>query len=192
MEWTNEDTEYLRTFCEGSKLDCDEIRFKQIIKKELIEDKYIIHVLNNQELEEAEAEPDEYFGINILPYYLIKPTQTESKNFLCYELNSQEGFSETRKIQRLVFYILVHQGDGNIIETETGLARHDLLAALVMEHFNWTNLFGERIHCVSDQASVIDDEYSCRTLIFEQSTDNNVVKTPIGSGSSRMINRKFR
>ena len=84
MDWTDADTEYLRTFCEGSKLDSDDIRFKQIIKKELMTDKYIIHVLNNQELEEAEAEPDEYFGVNILPYYLIKPTQTESKNFLCY------------------------------------------------------------------------------------------------------------
>ena len=192
MEWTNADTEYLRTFCDGSKVDSDDIRFKQIIKQELLNDKYIIHVLNNKELEEAEAEPDEYFGINILPYYLIKPTQTDSENFLCYELNSGESRTWETKVQQLIFYILVHQGDGNIVETTTGLARHDLLAALVLDHFNWTNLFGERIHCVSDQASVVDDEYSCRTLIFEQETDNNLAKTPASSTRARMVNKSFR
>jgi len=55
----------------------------------------------------------------------------------------------------------------NNIEKKTGIARHDLIAALIMDIFNWSNLFGERIHCISDVPSVIDNDYSCRTLIFE-------------------------
>lgn len=46
--------------------------------------------------------------------------------------------------------------------------------------FNWTNLFGAQIHLVSDVPSVIDSDYSCRTLVFEQETDNNLAKTKNG------------
>ena len=43
--------------------------------------------------------------------------------------------------------------------------------------FNWTNLFGKKIHCVSNEPSVVDSDCACRTLIFEQLTDNNLAKT---------------
>ena len=62
----------------------DNIKIKEQIKQILLNNRYIIHVLNNKELEEAESEPDEYYGINILPYYIISPTQTNIQNFICY------------------------------------------------------------------------------------------------------------
>ena len=51
MEWTPEDTEYLREF--RKHLDSDNIKLKQQIKQKLLSDKYLIHVLNNKELEET-------------------------------------------------------------------------------------------------------------------------------------------
>ena len=68
----------------------------------------------------------------------------------------------------------------NNIEKTTGIARHDLISALIINMFNWTNLFGAQIHLVSDVPSVIDSDYSCRTLVFEQETDNNLAKTKNG------------
>lgn len=188
MEWTEKDIENLQRF--RTIIDSDDVHNKEVIKEKLLGNREIIHVLNNRELEEAEAEPDEYFGINILPYYLIKPTQTNVQNFICFETGFDEvdRYNDTLKTEQVIFYILCEQK--NIIESDTGLARHDLLAALIMEEFNWSNYFGKKIHCVSNKPSVVDLDYACRTLIFEQSTVNNMVKT--SNGKIRMYNKEVR
>lgn len=176
MEWTKEDSEYLKSF--RTKIDCDEIKIKEQVKQQLLNNKYIIHVLNNKELEDSDASPDDYFGVNILPFYEISPTQTNVKNFICYTV----GFREERrysgdavKILQLTFVILCEHK--NIIDTETSLARTDLLGALIQDQFNWTNYFGRKIHIVRNEESVVDNAYPCRTIIFEQDTDNNLVRT---------------
>lgn len=72
MELTQEQIQELRNL--KTLVDSDDIRFKEIIKKTLINNELIIYLLNNKELENAEADPSDYLGINILPYYQIKPT----------------------------------------------------------------------------------------------------------------------
>ena len=70
--------------------DSDNIRFKEIIKKTLINDKLIIYLLNNKELEDNDADATDYIGVNILPNYLIHPTQHNSQNFICYDLEVRD------------------------------------------------------------------------------------------------------
>ena len=188
MEWTKEDSEHLKSF--RNIIDCDEIKIKEQVKQQLLKNKYIIHVLNNKELEDAEAEPEDYFGINILPFYQISPTQTHVDNFICYTV----GFREERrysgdavKVLQLTFVILSEQK--NIIDPETSLARTDLLGALIQDQFNWTNYFGRKIHIVRNEESVVDTNYACRTMIFEQDTDNNLVKTK--GGVPRLANKEL-
>lgn len=156
-------------------MDSDDIRFKEIIKKKLVNNPLIIHVLNNTELDEDE--PDEYLGINILPYYMITPTQTNVQNYICFETHFDEEarYNKVMKYGQVTFTILCEQK--NIIDKETGIARHDLLGALIMDEFNWTNAFGNQVHCVSDVASVVDTNYACRTLIFEGEFPNSIAKT---------------
>ena len=72
MELTNEQIAELRSY--KKIMDDDNIRFKEIIKKNLISDPLIIYLLNNKELEDAEADSSDYLGINILPMFLIHPT----------------------------------------------------------------------------------------------------------------------
>lgn len=188
MEWTDEDKQYLKSF--RNNIDCDEIKIKQQIKEQLLKNKYIIHVLNNKELEDSGACTDEYFGINILPFYQISPTQTNVQNFICYTV----GFREERrysgdavKVLQLTFVILSDQK--NIIDPETSLARTDLLGALIQDQFNWTNYFGRKVHVVRNEESVVDTSYACRTIIFEQDTDNNLVKTK--NGVPRLVNKEL-
>lgn len=177
-EWTN-------------KIDSDDIKIKQKIKEVLLSNEYILYVLNNEELLNEEAGADEYYGVNILEYYLIKPTQTNVQNFICFETNFDElqRYNNREKVQQIVFYILCEQK--NIMFEDTGIARHDLLAALLLDQFNWTNYFGGKIHCVSDVATVVDTNYECRTLTFEQVTDNNLVKTKDLSKIPRLANKDF-
>ena len=185
MKWTKEDRNRLLDF--KNNVDSDDIRIKEIIKKVLLNNKYIIHVLNNKELEELDSEPDDYFNVNILPYYMVTPTQTNVQNFLCYTVSYKDlnRNNSTQKYLQITFVILCEQK--NSIDKETGIARHDLLAALIQDQFNFTNYFGRKIQLFEDTESIVDSSYSCRTLIFEQITDNNLVKTK--NGVSRLINK---
>lgn len=177
MDWTNDDKKKLQEF--KDRIDCDDIKIKEVIKKALLNNKYIIHVLNNKELEEADAEPDDYYGINILPYYMVTPTQHNVKNYLCYEVRYDKTYeSKVYKRLQIIFYILCEQED--ITDKDTGLARHDLLAALVQDEFNYTNYFGYKAILVSDVPQTVDNDFACRILTFEQYTDNNLVKTRDG------------
>ena len=180
MTWTQNDVERLLLF--KDKSDADEVRIKEKIKQVRLNDKYILHVLDNQELE-AELEDDgtgadAYFGVNILPFYNITPTQSATSTFICYEVSSEKdryAKNNGQKKLTIIFYVLVDQK--LIYDKDTGIAKHDLLSALIMNTFNYTNYFGRKIHLISNVPSVTDNQYSCRTLIFEQMTDDNVVKS---------------
>jgi hypothetical protein len=78
------------------------------------------------------------------------------------------------KLGQVIFYIICNNKD--ILDKETGIARHDLLAALITDEFDWTNLFGTQVKLVSDRPTAIDAQYVGRTLIFEQTTPNSIVK----------------
>lgn len=88
MELTKDQIQTLRDL---KKLpDSDDIRYKEIIKQNLINNDLLIYLLNNKELEDAEADPSDYLGINILPFYMIHPTQHNVQNFICYETSVRE------------------------------------------------------------------------------------------------------
>ena len=154
--------------------DCEDIRFKELVKQRLIKNKYIIHALNQPMLDEDS--PGDFMNKYILPYYLIMPTQMSINNYICFETQFTElaRYNDTIKVQQLIFYILCN--NKNIIDTQTGIARHDEIAALITEEFNWTNCFGHTIHLVSNQARAIDHDFVCRTLIFETETLNGISK----------------
>lgn len=182
MTWTDADRERLLVF--KTNPDCDDVKVKEKIKEILLGDKYILHVLDNKKLEplveDDMTNADEYFGVNILPYYLISPTQSEASNFICYETSFEKrryDANRTTKNLNIIFYLLSEQK--LIKDSDTGIAKHDLLAALIINKFNWTNYFGRKIFLISDQASVVDVKYACRTLVFQQEEDNDLVKSKL-------------
>ena len=125
-------------------------------------------------------------------------TQTDSQNFICFTVgyenvernftNSSRMYNDLQRHLHVVFVVLCEQK--NIKDKDTGIARHDLLAALIQNEFNFTNFFGRRIQLVSDEETVVDNKYLCRTLVFTQITDNNVTKTEYGK-SSRIVTKEI-
>lgn len=194
-DWTKEDSKRLASL--KYVTDYDSIRIKEIIKQKLLANDDIIHVLDNKELQEAEAENDEYFWTNIRPAYIIPETQTESQNFICFSVgyenvernftNSSRTYNDLQRHLHITFVVLCEQK--NLKDGDTGIARHDLLAALIQNEFNFTNYFGRKIELVSDQETVVDSRYCARTLVFSQVTDNNITKTQYGS-PSRIVNKE--
>ena len=152
----------------------DNIYYKEIIKNKLINNSKIIHSLNNTDLDPDC--PADYMGENILPFYLIAKTQEKTRHYICFETAFEEisRYNKIMKMGQVIFYILCDNKD--IYDKRSGIARHDLLAALIVDEFNWTNMFGTQIKLVSDTPMVIDSNYAGRTLIFEQTTTNNIIK----------------
>lgn len=139
MELTKEQIEFLRGF--KRNVDDDNIKYKQIIKETLINNNMILYLLNNKKLEEQEADASDYLDTNILDYYLIHPTQFDVQNFICFEIETREldRYNSNMKKLNIIFYILCEEK--NIKEKTTGIARHDLIAAVIKDIFNWDNHF---------------------------------------------------
>lgn len=154
----------------------DHVRYKEIIKQALLDDDTLIWLLNNKDLEDKEAENDEYYGINIRPEFLIPETQTDVQNIVCFETSFDDSarFNPAIKYQEIIFYVLCR--DDTSIVTEIGAARHDLIAGLLIDKFNGCNLFGNQLKLVSNKPSVTDTHYSTRTLVFEQKATNSLTK----------------
>lgn len=174
MRISDEDLEYLRNLKRNPNED--DIRYKEVIKRKLLNNNKLIYLIHNAELEESGASNDDYFGENILPYYLISPVQTTVKNFLCFETSFDEVSRSNSliKYQQVIFYILCHHSDISV--AEVGVARHDLIAAVLIDEFHGSNIFGTQLKLISDKPSVVDNDYSARTLIFEQYTTNSITK----------------
>lgn len=170
MSITEKELEELRRL--RNEPDEVDVRYKQIIKQRLLTNNKIIFLIHNKELEDAE--PDEYLGTNILPYYLIAPTQTNVKNYICFETSFDEVSrgNSVMKIQQIIFYILCHHSDINVAELSS--ARHDMIAAELINMFQGCNDFGTQLKLMSNKPSVVDNDYSARTLIFEQITTNSI------------------
>ena len=60
------------------------------------------------------------------------------------------------------------------IRTPYGIDRHDLIAMIVRELFNWSNLLGMQLKLVYNKEGVTDTDFYTRTLKFEATTPNSL------------------
>ena len=178
--------------------DDDNIRYKEKIHDALLNNAELLYALNNEELEselfdgdklninketgELLGEVDRYFGdnSNIRPYLFIPDTQTDVKHYVCYQVSFDElpRYSNIQKYTEITFNIFVNGKDRT--DKLTGIPRHDLIASIIRERFNWSNIFGMQTHLISSKESVTDNNYLVRTLIFQVLDLNGIVNTPYG------------
>ncbi len=180
--------------------DDENIQYKKKIEKALMLNPCLLYALNEKSLESElfdddgninwewneetkEYEPlgewDRYFGgtSNIRPYLFIPDTQTEVKHYICYQVSFDEmpRYQDTLKYTNVTFTIFVHGNDRN--DKLTGVPRHDLIASIIRERFNWSNIFGMQTHLVSSKESTTDNNYLVRTLVFQVVDTNGIHKT---------------
>ena len=131
------------------------------------------------------GEWDRYFSdtssdANIRPYIFIPETQTEVKHYLCYQVFFDEmpRYNNIEKYTLITFTIFVHGSDR--MDKWTGIPRHDLIASIIRERFNWSSIFGMQATLISSKESTTDNNYICRTLTFQVLDLNGIVNTPYG------------
>ena len=187
----------------ASTPDDDNIRYKEKIHDALLSNVELLYALNNEELEselfdednnllideetgELLGEVDRYFGdnSNIRPYLFIPETQTDVKHYVCYQVMFDElpRYQNMQKYTEITFNIFVNGKDRT--DKLTGIPRHDLIASIIREKFNWSNIFGMQTHLISSKESVTDNNYLVRTLIFQITDVNSITYTPLGEKSS--------
>lgn len=145
--------------------DDENIQYKKKIEKALLSNPCLLYALNENNLEselfdkngninwewneetkeyESLGEWDRYFGSgsNIRPYLFIPDTQTEVKHYICYQVAFDETprYQDTLKYTNITFTIFVHGNDRD--DKLTGIPRHDLIASIIRERFNWSNMGG--------------------------------------------------
>ena len=180
--------------------DDENIQYKKKIEKALMLNPCILYALNEKSLESElfdddgninwkwnedtkEYEPlgewDRYFGSdsNIRPFLFIPDTQTEVKHYICYQVSFDETprYQDTLKYTTITFTIFVHGNDR--VDKLTMIPRHDLIASIIRERFNWSNIFGMQTHLISSKESTTDNNYLVRTLVFQVVDTNGIYKT---------------
>lgn len=185
MTIDEKDKEYLRSLKE--KPDSDEIRIKSIFKEKLMNNNLILYALNNKKLEKEDSPADEYFDENVHDTLIVDLTQTEVENHICYDVRFDEISSNNSDFKRGQLAVNVICALKNNRDSLSGLARHDLLAHLIVEEFNYSNCFGSQIVLIESTPSIVDDEYALRTLVFEYISPNNLVSSRLGD--TEFINR---
>ena len=187
----------------ASTPDDDNIRYKEKIHDALLSNVELLYALNNEELEselfdedgnllideetgELLGEVDRYFGdnSNIRPYLFIPDTQTDVKHYVCYQVAFDElpRYPNIQKYTEITFNIFVNGKDRT--DKLTGIPRHDLIASIIREKFNWSNIFGMQTHLISSKESITDNNYLVRTLIFQITDVNSITYTPFGEKPS--------
>lgn len=174
----------------ASNPDDINILYKEKIKDKLLKCPELLYSLNNKkyeaELFDSDGNIDEsgdwsiYFGDNIRPFIFFPETQTIPKNYLCYKVEFQElpRYNKLECYGNVTFVIFCDHKDG--IDELTGIPRHDLIASIVREKINWKNIFGSQCKLVSNKEGYSDANYITRTLVFEMTIPNALVKTTNG------------
>lgn len=202
----------LRAYAETP--DDDNVRYKEKIRQTFMRCPELLYALHEKDLEselfckdengelvlnidketgELQGEVDRYFGesANIRPYLFIPETQTETKNYVCYQVTFDEipRYSDFQKYTQITFTIFVNGKDRE--DSSTGIPRHDLIASIIRERINWSNIFGMQIHLISSKESTTDNNYLVRTLVFQITDTNSITYTPL-NGNPTVINKQVR
>lgn len=186
--------------------DDENIQYKKKVEKALMLNPCLLYALNEKSLESElfdedgninwewnedtkEYEPlgewDRYFGSNsnIRPFLFIPDTQAEVKHYICYQVSFDETprYQDTLKYTTITFTIFVHGNDR--MDKLTRIPRHDLIASIIRERFNWSNIFGMQTHLISSKEFTTDNNYLARTLVFQVIDTNGIVNTTNGKTS---------
>lgn len=194
----------------SSTPDDESIRYKEIIKNELLKCPELLYSLNEKELEselfdndgnlniDEDGNPtgewDRYFGesSNIRPFLFFPENQTEVKNYLCYRVyftDIPQYNPNLKKYTNIEFTIFVN--GKNAIDQLTGIPRHDLIGSILRERFNWSSIFGMQAKLTSSKESLTDNNFITKTLILEIEEPNGVAYTPFNEENTYIRNREY-
>ena len=177
-----------RSHRQGNGLAYDDIdSYKYIIMDILTKNQDILKTLHNPDFEKEDKKVngllngDLYKDVNIFNFLKIPKTQSTVKNFICFEVDDMEQvrYNEALITKNITFRTVANEAD---IKTDWGIARQDLLAMIIKNEFDWSNVFGMHVSKIYDRGRVSEDGYYYRELIYETTVVNNLVNKARNTG----------
>lgn len=155
--------------------DNDNIRYKEIVKERLLSCEELKYAINSPDLKDQPM--DAYFGVHIKPYLVVPEVQHEVRTYIMYDTSFDDRpmRNDIMKYGELCFIVTCPVED--LIDSYTGIARHDLIGAILQDSINWSHAFGTQMRLVSDKSAISDSSYATRTLIFQQTGLNGITRT---------------
>ena len=165
-------------------------RYKYFIMKALTDNQNILWTLHNEELETYDETDiitnedgikeypklngDAYRDVSIYNFLKIPDIQSKVKNMVCFEVNDVEPprYREDLIVKNIIFRTVSHEMD---YKTDWGIARQDLLALIIQNDFDWSNIFGMHLKKIYDKGKVAENGYYYREFIYETTVPNNIV-----------------
>lgn len=175
--------------------DDDTVRLKERIKQMLVncpkllwaihDEKYEGELFNEDGTLNETGEWDVYFGdtSHIRPFLFIPETQDVVANYICYQTSTDENmrYNSEMKYFVITFTIIVHEKDS--MDSDTGIARHDLIGSIIRELMAWSSITAMRAVPIYEGETVTDNNYITKVLRYQVSLPNNIVVTDrIGTG----------
>lgn len=164
----------------------DTERYKYLIMKMLTDNQDILWTLHNKPLEEkvdinGNLNGDSYRDVSIFSFLKIPGTQSEVKNFVCFEVDDVSKYANNGILltKNITFRAISHADD---CVTDWGIARQDLLATIIKNEFDWSNIFGIHLEKVYDKGRIGENNYYYRELIYETTSPNNLVNKAKNGG----------
>ena len=137
---------------------------KRIIETVLCGDADLVEIIDNPTIDPSV--PEDLLYKSIYPFVRIPGAQDMSQSYICYSVDDMSAHerNDRMKQQYIQFVVFVHQ---DLVQTKYGVARHDLLGAIIRDLFNRSHLFGHELKLTNDKEYAVDNDYITRTLKFQ-------------------------
>lgn len=164
--------ERIRLFTQIQDTGYDTISYyKELLLTDLKKDGDLLELLHNSSL--SLSRPDDFVNVNIFSFLRIPDPQSVIKNFLCFELDKATSISGNsfKTVYELTFRCITHVDD---VETVWGMNRHDLLAAIIKDRYNYSNILGTQLSKTTDKGYIAENAYYYRVVKFQTIQNNDL------------------
>lgn len=152
--------------------------------------------LTDEELKEYQEIADYNEAVSheqIVDYLKLNDLQKEVLNFIMYDMYDERMDYDNRGFKRQYVIVMVVVNDGDLT-TEFGselfnesknpderkslgmymFKRADVLAYIIKDLLNWSNVLGAELQCYSDEPKILDSGYYCREIRFITTPPNTL------------------
>ena len=149
----------------------DVFRYKYRIMKSLLSCEDLLRAIHEEGLsDKAHLNGEDFKDVCIFDYLRLPELQSETSNFVCFEINTSSG-DDRNLFVTLVVRVVASTMD-NV--TDWGINRQDLMAMIVSEQLDWKYVFGgQTFYKTSDTAGYHDKGFYFRDLVYQGVVANN-------------------
>lgn len=149
----------------------DVFRYKHRIMKCLLGCEDLLRAIHEEGLSDKPyLNGDDFKDVCIFDYLRLPELQSETSNFVCFEINTSSG-GDRDLIVTLIVRVVASTMDN---KTDRGINRQDLMSMIISEKLDWSYIFGgQTFYKVSDTAGFHDKGFYYRDLIYRGTVANN-------------------